>query len=222
MAGLLRLGFLASFISEPVMKGFVIGLALTIIVGQLPKIFGFEKGEGDFFEQGWHFLTHLDDTQWRTLVVGVLSFAIVMVLRRFAPAVPASLVAVVFGIGVVHLFDLGQHGVAIVGHIESGLPSIGLPHELSLSDYFAASASAVGIMLVALRGGSGRGQDLCGPEPLRDRSQPRARRHRCGQHRIGVVPGHGRVGRPLQDRGQRVQRAPARSCRGSLPPQRRW
>ncbi len=155
VAGLLRLGFLASFISEPVMKGFVIGLALTIMVGQLPKIFGFEKGEGDFFEEAWHFLTHLDDTQWRTLVVGVLSFAIVMVLRRFAPAVPASLVAVVFGIGVVHLFDLGQHGVAIVGHIESGLPSIGLPHELSLSDYFAASASAVGIMLVAFAEGLG-------------------------------------------------------------------
>ena len=67
VAGLLRLGFLASFISEPVMKGFVIGLALTIMVGQLPKIFGFEKGEGDFFEQAWDFLTHLGDTQWRTL-----------------------------------------------------------------------------------------------------------------------------------------------------------
>ena len=50
-AGLLRLGFLASFISEPVMKGFIVGLALTIIVGQLPKLFGVEKGDGDFFEQ---------------------------------------------------------------------------------------------------------------------------------------------------------------------------
>ena len=123
LAGLLRLGFLANFISEPVMKGFIIGLALTIIVGQLPKVFGFEKGDGDFFEQAWDFISHLDDTQWRTLVVGILSFAIVVGLRRFAPAVPASLVAVVFGIVVVHLFDLDQHGVAIVGHIESGLPT---------------------------------------------------------------------------------------------------
>ncbi len=155
VAGLLRLGFLASLISEPVMKGFVIGLALTIIVGQLPKIFGFEKEDGDFFEQAWHVLTHLGDTQWRTLLVGVLSFVIVIALRRFAPAIPASLVAVVFGIGVVHLFDLNQHGVAIVGHIESGLPSMGLPHELSLSDYFAASASAVGIMLVGFAEGLG-------------------------------------------------------------------
>src|SRR4051795_12684544 len=53
LAGLLRLGFLASFISEPVIKGFIVGLALTIIVGQLPKLFGVEKGEGDFFEQLW-------------------------------------------------------------------------------------------------------------------------------------------------------------------------
>ena len=51
LAGLLRLGFLASFISEPVLKGFIVGLALTIIVGQLPKLFGVPKGRGDFFEQ---------------------------------------------------------------------------------------------------------------------------------------------------------------------------
>jgi high affinity sulfate transporter 1 len=155
VAGLLRLGFLASFISEPVMKGFVIGLALTIIVGQLPKMFGFEKGEGNFFEQAWDFLNHLGDTQWRTLAVGSLSLAIVLLLRRFAPVVPASLVAVVFGIAVVHIFNLDHHGVAIVGPIDSGLPSIGLPHELSLSDYFTASASAVGIMLVAFAEGLG-------------------------------------------------------------------
>ena len=68
--GLLRLGFLASFISEPVLKGFIIGLALTIIVGQLPKLFGVEKGEGDFFEQLWDLLTHLGDTSGLTLAVG--------------------------------------------------------------------------------------------------------------------------------------------------------
>ena len=57
IAGLLRLGFLASFISEPVLKGFIVGLALTIIVGQVPKLFGVEKGDGDFFEQLWDLLT---------------------------------------------------------------------------------------------------------------------------------------------------------------------
>jgi SulP family sulfate permease len=105
VAGLLRLGFVANLIAEPVMKGFIIGLSLTIIVGQLPKLFGFEKEEGDFFHQLWGFLGHLDETQWRSLTVGALSFVIVVGLRRFAPSVPASLVAVAFGIVAVQVFD---------------------------------------------------------------------------------------------------------------------
>src|SRR5262245_52796359 len=80
--GLLRLGFLANFISEPVLKGFIVGLALTIIVGQLPKLFGVEKGSGDFFEQLWHLLTELGHTQGLTLLVGLGSLALVLVLRR--------------------------------------------------------------------------------------------------------------------------------------------
>ena len=70
LAGVLRLGFLADFISEPVLKGFIIGLALTIMIGQVPTLFGVEKEDGGFFEQAWHFLTNVGDTQGRTLVVG--------------------------------------------------------------------------------------------------------------------------------------------------------
>src|SRR3954454_7770929 len=62
LAGLLRVGFLANYISEPVLKGFIVGLALTIIVGQLPKLFGVSKGSGQFFEQLWHLLGELGDT----------------------------------------------------------------------------------------------------------------------------------------------------------------
>jgi MFS superfamily sulfate permease-like transporter len=101
IAGPLRLGFIANFISEPVLKGFIIGLALTIIVGQLPKLFGVEKGSGDFFEQLRELVKQLGDTQVRTLVVGLISFAIVVGLRRFLPIIPGSLVAVAFGVGAV-------------------------------------------------------------------------------------------------------------------------
>ena len=94
VAGLLRLGFLASFISEPVLKGFIIGLALTIIVGQLPKLFGVEKGDGDFFEQLWDLLRELGNTSGLTLLVGLLSLALVLVLKERAPAIPGSLAAV--------------------------------------------------------------------------------------------------------------------------------
>jgi sulfate permease, SulP family len=53
LAGLLRLGFIASFISEPVLKGFIVGLALTIVIGQVPKLFGIPKSDGDFFQPAW-------------------------------------------------------------------------------------------------------------------------------------------------------------------------
>ena len=155
VAGLLRLGFLASFISEPVLKGFIIGLALTIIIGQVPKLFGIEKSDGDFFEQAWGVIRHLGDTQGRTLAVGVLSLAVVLALRRWLPMVPGSLVAVILGVLAVELFDLQDKGVAIVGPIDSGLPAIGLPDGVAFSDYLQAAAAAAGIMLVGFAEGLG-------------------------------------------------------------------
>ena len=133
VAGLARLGFLAGFISEPVLKGFIVGLALTIVVGQLPKLFGVEKSEGDFFEQLWGLLGSLGDTDGPTLAIGLLSLALVLGLRRFAPVVPGSLVAVAAGVIVVEALDLA-HGVAIVGTIDSGLPPVGLP-DAPAADY---------------------------------------------------------------------------------------
>ncbi len=154
-AGLLRLGFLANFISEPVLKGFIIGLALTIVIGQVPKLFGIEKEEGDFFEQLWGVITNLGDTQARTLAVGIASLAIVLGLRRFAPSIPGSLVAVIFGVVVVELFDLADKGVAIVGEIASGLPELGTPDGVGFNDYLRAAGAAAGIMLVGFAEGLG-------------------------------------------------------------------
>jgi len=154
VAGLLRLGFLASFISEPVLKGFIIGLALTIIAGQLPKLFGIPKGEGNFFEQLWDLITNLDGTSGLTLLVGVLSLVVVLVLKETAPVVPGSLVAVLLGIAAVKLFDLDQHGVEIVGHIDSGLPSFGLP-DVRAHRYLDVAGASIGIMLVGFAEGLG-------------------------------------------------------------------
>ena len=154
IAGVLRLGFLASFISEPVLKGFIVGLALTIIIGQVPKLLGIGKGTGDFFEQLWHVITHLGDTDGLTLLVGVLSLAMIVGLRRLAPVVPGSLVAVLLGIAVVKIFNLDHHGVEIVGPIKSGLPSLGLP-KIHASDVGALAAGGVGVMLVGFAEGLG-------------------------------------------------------------------
>jgi sulfate permease, SulP family len=153
-AGLVRLGFVANFISEPVLKGFIVGLALTIIVGQVPKLLGVSKGKGNFFEQLWHLLTHLDQVNGLTVAVGVGSLAIVLVLRRVAPVVPAPLVAVLAGIIAVHALSLQKHGLDIVGHITGGLPGFGLPHVPS-EDYLKLAGPALGIMLVGFAEGLG-------------------------------------------------------------------
>jgi high affinity sulfate transporter 1 len=162
-AGLCRLGFLASFISEPVLKGFIIGLALTIIVGQLPKLFGVPKGDGDFFEQLWDFLGELGSTSGLTLLVGLVSLALVVGLKEYAPVVPGSLAAVAVSILAVRLFDLDQHGVEIVGDIESGLPSLGLP-DVSFSDYLDIAPAALGVMLIGFAEGLGAAKTYAAKE----------------------------------------------------------
>jgi high affinity sulfate transporter 1 len=154
VAGLARLGFLANFISEPVLKGFIVGLALTIIIGQVPKLLGIEKASGDFFEQLWGVVKHLGETSGLTLLVGLLSLALVLVLKRVAPVVPGSLVVVLLAIGAVSLFDLDQHGLEIVGHIDSGLPSFGLP-DVPAHRYLDLAGAAVGVMLVGFAEGLG-------------------------------------------------------------------
>jgi sulfate permease, SulP family len=154
VAGLARLGFLASFISEPVLKGFIIGLALTIIAGQLPALFGVEKGSGDFFAEMWHLVTELDSTSGATLAVGALSLALVLGLRRVAPRVPASLVVVAAGVAAVNVLDLDRHGVDIVGAIDSGLPALGLP-DVGTAAYGDLVAPALGIALIGFAEGLG-------------------------------------------------------------------
>ncbi|HTA15498.1 MAG TPA: SulP family inorganic anion transporter [Solirubrobacteraceae bacterium] len=153
-AGALRLGFLANFISEPVLKGFIVGLALTIIVGQLPKLFGVQGGSGDFFEKLWDLLGELGDTSALTLLIGVVSLALVLLLKRLAPVLPGSLIVVFLGVAAVEVFALNDHGVEIVGHIDGGLPSLGFPN-VSFSDLGQLSAGAIGIMLVGFAEGLG-------------------------------------------------------------------
>ncbi|WP_434060354.1 SulP family inorganic anion transporter [Prescottella equi] len=155
LAGLIRLGFVASFISEPVLKGFIVGLALTIVIGQVPKLFGVEKSGGNFFEQAGGVITRLGDTQWRTLLIGVLSLAVVLGFKRWLPLVPGSLLAVLVGIGAVSLLGLDDQDVDIVGHIDAGLPAVGLPDGIGFDDYVDLLGPAVGVLLIGFAEGLG-------------------------------------------------------------------
>lgn len=155
LAGLLRLGFLANFISEPVLKGFIVGMALVIIVGQLPKLFGVEGGEGNFFQKLWEVLTSLGDTNGWSALVGLGCLALVLVLRRTAPLVPGSLAAVVLGIVLSAVLDLEDRGVVVVGHIDAGLPAPGVPDLNAVSDVPLLLSGAAGVMLVGFAEGLG-------------------------------------------------------------------
>ena len=155
LAGLLRLGFIASFISEPVLKGFIVGLALTIMIGQVPKFFGVPKTEGDFFQQTWGLITHLGDTQTLTLLVGVLSLAVVLACKKWFPLVPGSLLAVLLGTAASVMFGLQERGVEIVGEIDSGLPDFGLPDAGGLPAYLDLAGPAVGVLIVGFAEGLG-------------------------------------------------------------------
>ena len=154
VAGAFRLGFLASFISEPVLKGFIVGLALTIAVGQLPKLVGVEKGEGDFFAQLWHFVTHLGDADLLSAAIGLGTLAVVLGLRRWFPVIPGSLVAVAVAIALVWTLALDRRGVDVVGPITAGLPPLGLP-AVPVGTYLQLAGGALGVALIGFAEGLG-------------------------------------------------------------------
>jgi len=147
IAGVLRLGFVAQFLSRPVMEGFVFGLAMFVTVSQLPKLFGIEKGSGDTIKQFIHLIGHLGDTSGATLAVGAGALVLLFAVERFAPKIPGGLLALVLGILVSSVFSLSSHGVKIVGHVPSGLPTPGVP-SIHSSDILPLITAAAGLLLV--------------------------------------------------------------------------
>lgn len=153
LAGALRLGFVASFISEPVVKGLIVGLAITIIVSQLPHLLGVRAVSGDVITQFDHLLPRLDSANAAPLAVGCTSLAVLLALRRWWRAVPGALVVVALGVVAVRVLGL-EGDVEVVGPISGGLPSPGLP-DASAANYESLVPGALGIMLVAFAEGLG-------------------------------------------------------------------
>jgi high affinity sulfate transporter 1 len=163
VAGVLRMGFVASFISEPVLKGFIIGLALTIIAGQVPALLGIDKPPGSFVEKVSGIAGELGDIDWPTAGVGVASLMVILVLKRHLPLVPASLVVVLAGIAAVALFGLDDYGIDIVGPIESGLPGFAIP-DVSLDRYLSLVGPAAGVLLIGFAEGLGAAKTYAAKE----------------------------------------------------------
>src|SRR4051812_17231008 len=145
---LLRMGWIAQFLSRAVVTGFLAGAAVDVVIGELPKLTG-TSAEGD---SAWHelasWLGSLAQVEWSTLLVGVVALAVILGLRFAAPKVPGALVLVVGGLLASAVFDLGAHGVALVGDVPRGLPTPDLPIGEVFTAHLATIATAAFALLL--------------------------------------------------------------------------
>lgn len=145
-AAVLRLGFVANFISAPVLTGFKAGVGAVIILDQTPKLFGFHIEKEGFFRDILSIVRHLPETSVITLIISVTALLVLLVVERIRPHSPVPLLVVGGGIAASWYFSLGTAGVPTVGHIPQGLPPITLP---SLDIVLALLPGAVGIALMS-------------------------------------------------------------------------
>lgn len=146
IARLLRLGFVADFISEPVLIGFKAGIGLVIVVDQVPKLLGIHIHKGTFFHNLLAIVQGIPGASWTTAAVGIAMVAILLGIERWLPRAPAPLIAVAVGIAAVSLLDLPAHGVGIVGTVPTGLPPVTMPDPDMVQQLWAG---ALGIALMS-------------------------------------------------------------------------
>src|ERR1700747_754355 len=143
--GIMRMGWVARFIPTPVMRGFIEGLVYVTIIGQAPHLLGVSGASGNFFAKLWHILQHLPDVSAAPVVTGILSLAVMLLLRRLVPAVPAALVVMAAATIIIGFLGGEATGVHVAGHLPSGLPHLTLPNlELSTLKEIVPGALAVG------------------------------------------------------------------------------
>ena len=149
VAGIAKLGFITQFLSKPVMDGFVVGLALFVVVGQLNKLFGVAKPEGNTIEKFVGILRQLPEANWVTFAVGAAALALLFLLPRWNKKIPAGLIVLFGAIAVSKALDLeGNYGVEVVGTLPQGLPSLVMP-VVPLTTYLAMVLPAIGVLLLA-------------------------------------------------------------------------
>ena len=150
LAGIAKLGFIADLLSKPTRIGYMNGLALTILIGQLPKLFGFSTDANGLINEAHAFIHGLasGEAVGAAVAIGLVSLALILALGRWLPRVPGVLVAVVVAIAAASVFDLAAHGVSLVGKLPKGFPPLTVPSPVS--DLPLLVAGALGIVLVAL------------------------------------------------------------------------
>src|SRR6266516_1352779 len=152
VAGIAKLGFVADLLSKPPQIGYMTGLALTILIGQLPKLFGFSVSANGLINEASAFVHGLasGEAVGAAVAIGLVSLGLILVLERWLPRIQGVLVAVLVAIAASRVLDLASHGVSLVGPLPQGFPPLTIPSIESVSDLPLLIAGALGIALVAL------------------------------------------------------------------------
>src|SRR6266566_3307387 len=149
LLALLRLGWIARFLSRAVVTGFLAGAAVDVVIGELPKLTGTSTSGDTAWGELASWTRSLGDVSWTTVLVGAAALAIILGLRFLAPRVPGALVLVVGGLLATWLFELGAHGVALVGPVPRGLPAPQLPGvDVFQQHYATILVAATGLLLI--------------------------------------------------------------------------
>ena len=149
LLAVLRLGWIARFLSRAVVTGFLAGAAVDVVIGELPKLTGTEASGETAWGELASWLRSLGDISGTTLLVGAAALAVILALRFAAPRVPGALVLVVGGLVATPLFNLDAHGVALVGEVPRGLPTPGLPDlDVFEQHYATILAASAGLLLI--------------------------------------------------------------------------
>jgi high affinity sulfate transporter 1 len=151
-AGFLRLGFLADFLGKPVLVGFMNGIAISIFLGQIGKVFGFSIESGRIVPRLVEFVSKLSETHLPTLAVGVTTFVVMRAVRRFFPLLPAPLVALIAAVALVEGFGLDRLGVTVLGTVPAGLPDLQWP-SIPSAHFGSLLSGAAGLALVSITSG---------------------------------------------------------------------
>jgi SulP family sulfate permease len=144
-----HMGWISQFLSKPVITGFLFGAAIEVVIGELPKITGTKAEGSNSWDKFLSWIEGLGDTDGTTLLVGVVSLIIIFGLKYAAPKVPGALVLVVGGLVASALFDFADRGLALIGDVPSGLPSVTLPDFAFVGDNITTIIpAAVGLLLI--------------------------------------------------------------------------
>ena len=150
LAHLLRLGFIGDFLAASVLIGFLTGVGISVLSGQIPGMLGVPKGSGNWFHQQWAWISDLTSISWSTAAFAAGALAVIVGCKRFAPRVPGAIIAVIGSISVSAATDAKTHGVSVVGAVTGGFPPIGLPDGISWTDLAKVTGVAASCVVLII------------------------------------------------------------------------